>query len=55
MQLHCMYFGKPEAKDKVAVYLQLALPFEPEDAEEREGVTLNAAEPKNESKDDKKE
>ena len=33
----------------------MALPFEQEDAEEREGVTLNASEPKIESENDKKE
>ena len=55
MWLHCMYFGKPEARDKVVIYLQVALPFEPENAEAREVVTLNASEPKVESKDDEKE
>ena len=46
MWLYHMYYGKPEARDEVVVYLQVALPFEPEDAEAREGVTLNASEPK---------
>ena len=55
MWLHHMYYGKPEARDKVVVYLQAALPFEPSDAEAMEGVTLNAFEPKGESKDNKKE
>ena len=55
MWLHCMYYCKPEAKDEFVVYLQLALPFEPDDAEAREGLTLNASEPKTESKGDKKE
>ena len=53
--LHCMHYGKPEARDEVAVYLQVALPFKPEDAEAREGVTLNAFEPKVKSKNDEKE
>ena len=45
-----MYYDKPEAKDEVIVYPQVALPFKPEDAEAREGVALNASE----SKADKK-
>ena len=53
--LHCMYYGKPEARDEVIVYLQVALPFEPKNAEAREGVILNASEPKVKSKDDEKE
>ena len=44
--LHHMYYGKPEARDKVVVYSQVALPFEPEDAEARVGVMLNTSEPK---------
>ena len=52
--LHCMYYGKPEARNEVIVYLQIALPFEPEHAETREGVKLKASEPKAKSKDDKK-
>ena len=53
--LHCMYYSKPEAKDEVIVYPQVALPFKLEGAEAREGVTSNASEPKVESKDDEKE
>ena len=52
MWLHCMYYDKPEARNEVVVYLQVALPFE--DVEEREGVTLNASKPKAEYKDDEK-
>ena len=44
--LHCIYYGKPEARDEVVVFPQVALPFESDDAEEREHVTLNASEPK---------
>ena len=55
MWLHHMYNGKPEARDEVVVYLQVALPFKPEDVVARKGVTLNASEPKLESKDNKKE
>ena len=43
MWLHHMYYSKPEAGDKVILYMQV---FELEDAEAREGVTLNAPEPK---------
>ena len=49
--LHCMYFGKPDARDEVVVYPQVALPFEPEDAKTREGVMLNASESKVKSKE----
>ena len=45
MWLHCMYYSKPEARDYIIVYSQVALPFEPEDVEAREGVMLNASEP----------
>ena len=45
MWLHGMYCGKPEARDEVIVYLQVALPFEPEDEKAREDVTFNASEP----------
>ena len=55
MWLHCMYYSKPEAWDKVIVYPQVALPFKLEDAEAREGVTPNASEPKIESKKDSEE
>ena len=54
MWLHHMYYGKPEAKDKVTVYLLVALPLEPEDAEAREGMMLNVSWPKVESKDNNK-
>ena len=53
--LHHMYYSKPEVRDEVVVYRQVALPFEPEDAEAREGVMLNASQSKAESKNDKKE
>ena len=53
--LHCMYYGKPEARNEVLVYPQVALPFEPEDAEAMEGVMLNASEPKAKSKDNEEE
>ena len=53
MCLHHMYYCKPGARDKVMVYPQVALPFEPEDAKAREGVMLNASEPKVKSKDGK--
>ena len=43
MWLHHMYYCKPEARNEVVIYLQVALPFEPEDAKAREGVTLNAS------------
>ena len=33
--LHGMYYGKPEARYKVVVYLQVALPFKLENAEAR--------------------
>ena len=52
--LCCMNYYKPEARNEVIVYLKVALPFEPEDAKAREGVTLNASEPKAESKDAEK-
>ena len=55
MWLHHMYYGKPEAQDEVVVYPQVALPFEHEDAEARDGVMLNASEPNDESIDDQKE
>ena len=42
-----MYYSKPEARDKVLVYPQVA--------EASEGVMLNASEPKAKCKDDKKE
>ena len=38
MQLSCMYYDKPEAKDDVVVYLQVALPFELEDEEARDRI-----------------
>ena len=53
--LNHMYYSKPEARDEVIVYLHIALSFEPEGAVAREGVTLNASEPKVKSKDNKKE
>ena len=53
--LHHMQYSKPEATDEIIVYPQLALLFEPNDAEAREGVTLNASEPIVESKDNKEE
>ena len=53
--LHHMYYDKTEARNEITVYPKVALPFEPEDAETREGVTLNASEPKARSKDDEKE
>ena len=53
--LHHMYHCKPEARDEVVVYLQVAYPFKFEDAEKKEGVMSNASESKIESKDDKKE
>ena len=46
MWLHCMYYGKPEARDEVVVYPQVALYFEPEDVEAWEGVTSNTSGPK---------
>ena len=49
--LHCVCYGKPEARDKFVVYPQVALPLKPEGAEAREGVMLNSSEPKVESKD----
>ena len=52
---HHMYYGKPEARYKVIVYPHVALPFEPEDVEAREGAMLNASEPKVESKDNEEE
>ena len=55
MWLHHMYYGKPEARDEDIVYPQVALPFKPEDAEARKGVTMNASEPKVKSKGEKKE
>ena len=55
MWLHCMYYSKPEAKDEVIVYQQLALPFEPDDAEGREDMTLNVSKSKAKSKDNKKD
>ena len=55
MWLHCMYYGKSEARDKVVVYPQVALTFELEDAEARGDVMMNASEPKIESKNDEKE
>ena len=55
MLLHHMYYGKPESIDEVIIYQQVASPFEPEDAEAKEGVALNISEPKAESKHDKKE
>ena len=50
-----MHYDKPKARDDVIVYLQVALLFEPEYAEAREGVMLNASEPKAKSNDDEKE
>ena len=55
MWLCCVHYGKPEDRDKVVVYPQVVLLFEPEDAEARESVTLNASEPKVKSKDDEQE
>ena len=55
MWLYHMYYGKPEARDEAIVYPQVVLPFEPDDAEAREGVMFNASEPKVKSKNDKKE
>ena len=55
MWLHCMYYSKPEAREKVIEYPHVALPIEPEDAKAREGLTLNASEPKVEYKDDQNE
>ena len=55
MWLNCIYNGMPEFIDEVTVHPQLTLPFKPEDAEAREGVMMNASEPKVKSKDDKKE
>ena len=55
MQLHHIYYGKPKDREEVVVYLHIALPFEPEDAEAREGVTLNSSEPKVICKVDEKE
>ena len=52
--LHHVYYGKPEAREEVVLYLQIELPFQPEDAEARKGVTLKASEPKIKSKDDEK-
>ena len=49
--LLCIFYGKPEAREKVIVDCKY-LPFELKDAEAKEGVTLNAAEPKVESKND---
>ena len=40
MWLHHMYCCKPEAKDKVKVYPQVAIFFKHEDLEAREGVML---------------
>ena len=54
MAVSYAHYSKPEATDKVVVYPQVALPFKPEDARARDGVTLNASEPKVESKDDEK-
>ena len=53
--LYPMSYGRPGARDKIVVYLQVALPFELEDAEAREGVMLNASEPKVKSKNEEKE
>ena len=47
-----MYYGKPKARDEVVEYPHVTLPFELEDAEARQGVRLNASEPKIESNDD---
>ena len=55
IDLNCMYYGKPEARDEVLVYLKVALPFKLEDTKAREGLMLNASKPKIESKDNKKE
>ena len=53
--MHHTYYGKSKARDEVIAYLQVALLFELGDTEAREGVTLNAYEPKTKSKDDEKE
>ena len=53
--LHHMCHSKPEARNEVIVYPQVALPFEPKDWEARKEVTLNASEPKTKSEHDKKE
>ena len=55
MWLHCMYYSKPEARNEVMVYIQIALSFELEDTAMREDVKLNASEPQFKSKDDEKE
>ena len=43
-----MFYGKPEASDEVVVYLQVAIPIHLkfEDAEARQGMTMNASESK---------
>ena len=55
MWLHHMYYGKPEASNKVEVYPQVTFPFEHEDVEAREGVTLNTSEPMIKSKAEENE
>ena len=44
--LHHRYYSKPEARDKVVVYLQVALTFELEYAEAMEAASLNVSKPK---------
>ena len=48
--LHDMYYGKPEARDKIVVYLHMAILPVLEDAEARESVMINASESKTKSK-----
>ena len=54
MWLHQKEYSKSEARPEVIVYLQVALPFKPEDSEAGEAVTLNAFKPKVKSKENKK-
>ena len=53
--MHNIYYSKPEVRDEVLVYPQVALPLKLEDAEAREGLTLNASEPKIKFQDNEKE
>ena len=53
MWLYPMHYGKPEISNKVVVYTHVALLLEVEEA--REGVVLNASEPKTESNDKENE
>ena len=52
MWLHCMCYRKQEARHKFIVYPQVASPFKLEDKEAKEGLMLNASEPKIKSADD---